>query len=54
MHKLLYAQEFLAQAAGRMQSGEIIMTKIAALQQGNSQRIANRHGHRGARGRREI
>src|SRR5689334_10370082 len=46
--------EFLAEAAGGMEGGEVVMLETAAVEQGNGQSIADGHGYRGACGGSEI
>ena len=54
VHQVLYAEEFLAQAACGMKRGEIVVAEIAALQQRDGEGITYGHGYRGACRRGEI
>ena len=54
VHDFVHAEEAFAEAARGMERGEIVVTKIAAVEKGNSERVADGHGDSGAGGGREI
>jgi hypothetical protein len=50
VHQVLYAEEFLAQAAGGMKGGEIVVAEIPALEQRDGECITYGHRYRRAGG----
>src|SRR5262249_11795905 len=54
MHQMLDAQKLLAEATCGMQRGEVVVAKIAALEERDSEGIADGHRDGSASGRREI
>ena len=54
VHQVLDAEKLFAEASGGMQRGEIVVAKVAALQQRDGEGIADGHRDRGACRRSEI